>query len=486
MTAHEDLTVGPLAIFSAAPDGTLVAAYRIDASIAPDAVFLPNLALTRDPTLAPCAGCGNGLVERGEECDGEGSCPAGAICVPPGLPDECSCTADTCGVVAGVQPGEECDGADLGGASCTSLGFLGGVLGCDPECRFDVGGCRRAICGNGAVEPDESCDPGGIDGAPPAFGDATCETLGFPGPGTLTCTLDCLAIITVPHCRASVTDTCTRDDDCAAGDGCAPGCSQCGNGFLDAGEECDEGVSNGSTPNHCRDDCRAPRCGDAIADVAHCADDVDTACASAADCGPGVPCVAGEACDQGAALCMGGDNAGAPCCSESDCPGGDCPGDECGRNRDDVAGCCRCDCSAEPSVCADANDCDDGDPCTTDSCDPVAGCRFELVDYEAVRRTIEGGRRVDDCDGERMPPDLDRLLRRASKLLGKAGDLRAAGDPKRAGHLVARTRARLEEAAKRVQLAGARGVLQNCVAALDGRIRNALGQASCVPAFPPP
>ncbi len=41
-------------------------------------------------------------------------------------------------------PGEQCDGSDLGGASCVSLGFAGGALACDGSCVFDTGPCQSA------------------------------------------------------------------------------------------------------------------------------------------------------------------------------------------------------------------------------------------------------------------------------------------------------------------------------------------------------
>jgi len=39
--------------------------------------------------------------------------------------------------------GEQCDGGDLAGATCESLGFnLGGTLGCDAGCDYETTGCR--------------------------------------------------------------------------------------------------------------------------------------------------------------------------------------------------------------------------------------------------------------------------------------------------------------------------------------------------------
>lgn len=37
--------------------------------------------------------------------------------------------------------GEQCDGGDLGGASCAQLGLPGGVLQCKDDCHLDVSGC---------------------------------------------------------------------------------------------------------------------------------------------------------------------------------------------------------------------------------------------------------------------------------------------------------------------------------------------------------
>jgi hypothetical protein len=41
-----------------------------------------------------------------------------------------------------IDPGEQCDGADLQGFDCVSLGLGGGVLACDPiTCTFDTSMC---------------------------------------------------------------------------------------------------------------------------------------------------------------------------------------------------------------------------------------------------------------------------------------------------------------------------------------------------------
>jgi hypothetical protein len=48
----------------------------------------------------------------------------------------------TCGN-AKIEPGEDCDGADVGGKTCADLelGFTGGTLGCSAMCSFDASKC---------------------------------------------------------------------------------------------------------------------------------------------------------------------------------------------------------------------------------------------------------------------------------------------------------------------------------------------------------
>lgn len=50
-------------------------------------------------------------------------------------------TLPACGNGVIDVPGEQCDGADVGGDSCLRLGFAGGELGCDAECRLTTAGC---------------------------------------------------------------------------------------------------------------------------------------------------------------------------------------------------------------------------------------------------------------------------------------------------------------------------------------------------------
>ncbi|MBK8254469.1 MAG: hypothetical protein IPK82_17605 [Polyangiaceae bacterium] len=110
--------------------------------------------------------CDGAAVEPGEDCDGADlggfSCqdfgyddPTGLACVDC-QPDSSGCLSSCDGNA--LEPGEECDGADLNGKSCLDYGYASPAgLGCTQNCTLSSAACT-ASCGNGVVEPGESCD----------------------------------------------------------------------------------------------------------------------------------------------------------------------------------------------------------------------------------------------------------------------------------------------------------------------------------------
>src|SRR5688572_16314030 len=59
-----------------------------------------------------------------------------------GSADSAGDEGSTAGGAGMVSPGEQCDGANLQGFDCTSLGLGTGSLGCDPvTCTFDTSMC---------------------------------------------------------------------------------------------------------------------------------------------------------------------------------------------------------------------------------------------------------------------------------------------------------------------------------------------------------
>jgi hypothetical protein len=70
-----------------------------------------------------------------------------------------------------VETGEACDGADLGDATCISLGFDGGELGCTEACGYDTSLCVAPQCTSCGDCEGRSC----IDGrCAPCETDADC------------------------------------------------------------------------------------------------------------------------------------------------------------------------------------------------------------------------------------------------------------------------------------------------------------------------
>jgi hypothetical protein len=165
--------------------------------------------------------CGDGVAETGEACDGADF--AGLTCAsfdqPTGeLACKDDCTLDVSGCRAPDVCGdgrldaeEACDGEDFGALTCASFGFDAGTLTCTPTCTIDVTTCgdTQPECGNNLIEGDELCDGADLDGR-------SCATLGFDG-GQLGCALDCRTFLT-DDCTNASQEICNNyiDDD---GDG---------------------------------------------------------------------------------------------------------------------------------------------------------------------------------------------------------------------------------------------------------------------------
>lgn len=89
-----------------------------------------------------------------------------------------------------IDEGEDCDGANLGDATCASRGFPGGELACGDACTFDDSGCTAVgdACGDGVIQEGEDCEPGDPDD----LNDATCMSVANQlGGDGLACNSNC-------------------------------------------------------------------------------------------------------------------------------------------------------------------------------------------------------------------------------------------------------------------------------------------------------
>ncbi len=138
-----------------------------------------------DPSMCNAAAvCGDGVIDadKGESCDcgGQGSpCTAAQLanlgCAnfdsPKGVafgggtlkcnsPTACGYNVDACTYCGDNKRngGEDCDGGELGGQSCKTLGFDAGTLTCNVGCTYNTTSCESFSCGDGKCQASEdSC-----------------------------------------------------------------------------------------------------------------------------------------------------------------------------------------------------------------------------------------------------------------------------------------------------------------------------------------
>lgn len=404
---------------------------------------------TSEPACA--AVCGNGVVEAGESCDtaiaagDPGACPTSESC-----DDLMACTADSIGGV-GCQAACANDPITAVGAAdlCCPTGA---DASSDPDCPTG--------CGNGVVDPGETCDTA------IATGDGACPVVCNDGDA---CTTD--SLVSAGTC----TDTCTSVADVtpAPGDDCCPAganantdtdCpSTCGNGALEPGEDCDTAIpagAAGSCPQSAADCADADACTTEAFVGAACAarcqvttitvtGTADGCCPAAGNanndpdclavCGNGVvESTAGESCD--IALAGSCPTSAAQCNDSNACTTDSVTGTGCGTTcaHADVTtcsmtidGCCPAGCTGlvdadcsltcgdgvvqsnetcdtgpgSPTPCpATAADCADGDDCTTDAVQSAGTCNATCV-----HATITAPATGDDCcpPGENANTDGD-------------------------------------------------------------------------------
>lgn len=94
-----------------------------------------------------------------------------------------------------IEPGETCDADNVGGMTCASFNHEKGEIICNTDCTLNIDGCYT--CGDGSLDGLEICDGANL-------GNQTCISLGFMA-GPLACSADCLvfetgACVPFPNC----------------------------------------------------------------------------------------------------------------------------------------------------------------------------------------------------------------------------------------------------------------------------------------------
>jgi cysteine-rich repeat protein len=286
-----------------------------------------------EPVDSPCP---DGLYCNGDEtCDGGGTCQAGT---PIDCDDLVDCTVDACN-----EATDSCDNTPDDGL-CDNGVFCDGIELCDPVSDCQPG--TPVDCDDGVSCTDDSCDE---------VNDVCAND-----PNDLNCPDDGLFCTGIEFCDAVISCSFTGDP-CGVGTICneaAGTCDRvpgCGDGFVDPGEDCDDG-------NILEGDCCSALCQ---------FEPVDSPCPD------GLYCNGDETCD-GAGTCKDG--------TPIDCDDlVGCTVDACNEATDS------CDNTPDDGVCGNgvfcdgmevcdpvndcqpgtATDCSDGVECTDDSCDEV-------------------------------------------------------------------------------------------------------------------
>lgn len=297
--------------------------------------------------------CVDALYCNGVEyCHPTFGCQAGT---PPSCSDNIACTTDTCN-----EATDSCDHAPQH-APCSDNLYCNGSEVCDPaqgcvpgmapNCSDGVG-CTTDVCN----EATDSCDHSPVDGACDdgqfCNGDETCDVLQGCRPGT------------APDCGDSVgctVDTCNENTDT---------CDHVPNGTL-----CDDGQYCNGVEYCTLQGCQpgtAPNCDDLVACTVDSCDELNDDCDHVPDhsfCNDFLFCDGLEFCDPQ----LGCQDAPDPCAPPTMCEEAT---DQCVNCMEDAHCNDNLFCNGEEAcvsgICQPGTPptCEDGVPCTVDSCDP--------------------------------------------------------------------------------------------------------------------
>lgn len=321
--------------------------------------------------------------------NGDDSHPDGGTSQTDGGGDASECTTD-----ADCDDGNLCDGTEqcLGGTCRDGASAADGTTctidGASGEFFCTDGLCQASRCGDGYVAAGEICDDGNTtsgDGceADCTFSceaDADCDDSNICN-GTESCN------VTTHACLAGVNEA--NGTECGAGRDCQDGrciVYGCGDGNLNAGEECDDG--NNDSGDGCEPDCTFT-------------------CHVDADCNDSDVCNGEESCDTVDHVCTPGT---ALACDDSNA----CTDDQC----DPEFGCqhplidADADGHAASSLGSCGDDCDDNDDAIYDGAPEL--CDGKDNDCNGQTDELAPNWYV-DCDGDGFAPDGAQQVQQCSE-----------------------------------------------------------------------
>ena len=351
----------------------------------------PGTALCTDACQVRSALCGDGFLTPPEQCDdggltnGDGCSSTCAVEVPPACGD------------GSTDPGEECDDGNLvSGDGCTASCALercgDGVINGDgaeacepPDTALCASDCqiRAPLCGDGYQTPPEQCEDGNV----------------LDGDGcTSSCVLELCGDGVVNNNGA---ESCEPPGTASCTDTCGIRAPLCGDGFLTAPEQCDDG--NLADGDGCTASCMPEVCGDGIVNnggTESCEPPGTAVCsvnciARSPLCGDGF-LTAPEQCDDG--NLVSGDGCTLACVREY-CGDGVVNDDGAEACEPPSTGLCTDLCMVREPVCGDGHrtppeQCEDGNTLDGDGC--TSRCMLELCGDGVVNN---GG--SEDCEPPR-------------------------------------------------------------------------------------
>jgi cysteine-rich repeat protein len=366
--------------------------------------------------IDPCNGAETCVEHRcvaGTEASDGTTCGTAKLC------RNGACTDAVCGDTFTTAPGEECDDSNTTTndgcettckyscvstdttRNCTPVDPCQGQGTCDDTTHVCAAGtplndnvscgtgkycktgvCTTAMCGNGMVEPGETCDLGTSNGTMGSGCKANCTyecvNAAADCPATTFCNMN---TCNTAHACAAVADTAKNGMTCGTNlvcnnGNCVAPTAVCGNGVKEAGEACDFGTGNGSNTGctNCQFSCTL----------------LPDSCNDANPCNGVETCTtvtvnnqAGQKCNATAAPAAGTTCATGKICLSQLCVTSTCGdgflstvnGEQC-----EPPNTATCSATCQNIVCGDGvragtEQCDDGNTTNIDGCDSV--CKFE-------------------------------------------------------------------------------------------------------------